>query len=122
MVNGTVLEIGFSIISQASTLGSLYLQSIWIGSSPSLPTSNSLDAETGIETGAEAGKRMGGSSVLGDERSILIKGEQGDVGDVTIEGNFVVEEGQLEEILSWGSANEDDDVVDSEKEAVSLVA
>ena len=68
---------------------------------------------------------MGASSVLGDERSILIEGEQGDVGEVSIEGSFVEEEGQLEEILSCGNVKDVDDdagVVDSETEAVSLGA
>lgn len=68
------------------------------------------------------GRRIGASSVLGDERSILIEGEQGDVGEVSIEGSFVDEEGQLEEILSCGNVKDDEDVADSETGAASLGA
>jgi hypothetical protein len=76
VVSGIVLEMGFSIISQASTFGSLYLHSIWIGASPSLPTWKAVKSEDGVveddddEDTVEivVGKeRIGGSSVLGEE-------------------------------------------------------
>ena len=103
VVNGTVLEIGLSIMSQASTLGSLYLHSICIGSSPSRPTWSPDNP----------GKWIGGSSVTGDEMSIFMDVEYEN------ERNLVLEragkmEGEREddvdcqpEIFTWGDVKDD---------------
>jgi len=74
---------GFSIISHASTLGSLYLHSIWMGVSPSLPTWNAVRSEDGVvddddetvDVTADR-ERMGGSSVRGELAAMSTSIEQ----------------------------------------------